>query len=86
MQAAKQQFKRDAQQAAGAVPRYQQKVHAREHLTDFRAKLLQRCIALKKTNTIQSCWVYNFQVYAKKLQSDQKGVLIACESDIEALQ
>ena len=84
MQTTKQQFKRD-QLATGAGPRNQQKVHTREHLTDFRAKLLQRCITLKKADTIQSCWVYNFQVYAKRLKTDQKGVLIACESDIEAL-
>jgi hypothetical protein len=51
-------------------------VRAREHLTDKRAKLVQKCLQLRTESKIHAFWVYNFDVYFKKLETDEQGYRI----------
>ena len=76
--AVKHQFKKTVPPTTPRPP--DQIVHAREHLTDRRAKLLTHCLQLRKAGHLHAVWTYNHHVYVKRLESDTKGVKI-CDKD-----
>ena len=55
---------------------------AREHLSELRAKILQKCLALKRNKAIAACWVYNYSVYYKKTTTDEKGIKVSCLDEV----
>lgn len=60
-------------------------VLAREHLTDKRAKILKVCLAMKKLKTINSCWVFNHEIYVKRRNCEklEKGSKIEQLEDLK---
>jgi hypothetical protein len=53
-----------------------ERVRAREHLTEHRGQLLRSCINMKKQSRINTCWIFNYAVFVKKSKTDTKGTKI----------
>ena len=66
--ATKEQFK---QEAKSVNP-----VKARVHLSELRAFILKECLSLRNNKHIAACWVYNYNIFIKKKESDVNATKI----------
>lgn len=60
-------------------------IWVREHLTDYRSKLLHECLKLKKENKIYACWVFSYNIYVKIRQQDTSGKKITTLEELKSL-
>lgn len=90
MENVKKQFKRDDDDDASVgniqfLSQDPNKVRARVHLTDSRAKLMSKCTEYKRSGHIFAVWIFNFEIYARKTELDKTRYKIESESDLNKI-